>query len=99
MPTASEQEEPGLSMVYDKLKGEWIKATFTMSREAQNAMQIAGIKGRFAHLDIEWTHDLEQQARKRDGGGITQYLETIAAVQEEAREKARKSVPGYGVWE
>lgn len=96
---AEQEAEAGLSMVYDKLKGEWIKATFTMSREAQNAMQIAGIKGRFQHLDIEWSPEIEHEARKRDGGGITVYLEQVEREQAELRLQARKAVPGYGVWE
>lgn len=98
-------EKVALQMAYDHEKGMFVKAydegqkqVQETSKAAQDAMQIAGIKGRFIHLNIEWTPKLEQEARKRDGGGITVFLERIAAEQEEARQKAREANPGYGSW-
>lgn len=76
----------------------WAKANKEKMREAQNAQQIASIKGRFQHLNIEWTPEIEQHARKVDGGGITAYLLRVELEQQEAREQARKAVPGYGKW-
>lgn len=93
------EHQAGLSMVYDKSKQEWIKLQVELNKPAQDAQQIAGIKGRFAWLEIEWTPVIEQEARKRDGGGITVYLQQVAEEQAKARLEARMKLPGYGVWE
>ncbi|UKL15044.1 hypothetical protein hairong_140 [Pseudomonas phage hairong] len=94
------KEDSGLSMSFDVIKGEWIKSEYTIGdRKAQNAMQISGIKGRYGYLNIEWTPEIAEEARKRDGGGITVYLQQVAADQAEARQEARRKLPGYGAWE
>ena len=66
------------------------------------AMHLAGIKGRYHHLNIQWNPVIEKEAMKRDGGGITVYLRRIAADQEQTREEqnriARASNPQYGTW-
>ena len=67
------------------------------------AMHMAQIKGRYAHLNLDWTPTIEKEAMKRDGGGITNYLEQIAKDQERIRELNRQEeykakFPMYGQW-
>lgn len=59
------------------------------------AMHIAGIKGRFHHLNIQWTPEIEKEAMRRDGGGITAYLRKIS---EDQHEEFRKRLDSYGAF-
>lgn len=58
-------------------------------------MHRAGIKGRYQHLNIDWTEEILEEAVKRDGGGITAYLRRIAETQLEER---RARLEAWGQW-
>lgn len=84
--------------VYD----EYIEQGFSRHQERQ-VLHLAGIKARYHDLNIDWNPTIEQEAMKRDGGGITVYLRRIAAEQEETRKQARvqhyqENCPEYGTW-
>lgn len=68
----------------------------TWERHLENQiMHLAGIKGRYAYLNLEWTPEIEREAMRRDGGGITVYLQRIAEAQQEA---FRQRLQTYGTF-
>lgn len=73
---------------------EYLAQGYTRHQENQ-LMHRAGIKGRYQHLNIDWTEEILEQAVKRDGGGITAYLRAIAETQLEER---RARLEAWGQW-
>lgn len=61
----------------------------------RQVLHLAGIKGRYAHLNLDWNPEIEREAMKRDGGGITAYLRKISEDQAEAR---RARLAEWGTW-
>lgn len=80
---------------------EYVNQGYARHKENQ-LMHLAGIKGRYQHLKIDWDEQIEREAMRRDGGGITAYLRQISEYQETLREEARirqyEKNPMYGAW-
>lgn len=83
----------------ENLLNSWIHAS---TKEEKVLLRIAGIKGRYEHLKIDWSPEIEQEALERETGGITVYLERISEAQEIARTReltqARQTYPEWGTW-
>lgn len=80
---------------------EYIEQGYSRHLENQ-ALHLAGIKGRYEHLNIKWNPAIEKEAMRRDGGGITVYLRKISMEQERERHQAKLKEyaenPMYGAW-
>lgn len=72
----------------------YVTAGYARHLENQ-AMHLAGIKGRYHHLNLDWTPEIEKEAMRRDGGGITAYLRRISEDQAQAR---RERLEAWGTW-
>lgn len=63
-----------------------------LENQARFLMQM---KERYKDLSIQWTPEIEREALKRSGAGITQYLRNISKQCETARLEA---IPEWGTW-
>ncbi len=66
--------------------------------KGNQASHLANIKARFKYLNIQWTPVIEQEAMRRDGGGITVYLRDISELQEQAKKELQALTPNWGTW-
>lgn len=62
---------------------------------ANQARFLEGIKERYKALCIQWTPEIEKEALRLSGAGITQYLRGISKQCEIARLEAN---PDWGTW-